>query len=261
MNIVYDDPVIKEDTHMSIAISCNFSIRVEDQMYYDLVEGRKDILTLPYTKDSIFKGDFLTLSPKTASYEQMDFEIIGHVNTIEDKDGKPIEKKMRVTPIFKCESNQFSTIMQQCHFNLVYLHEMKKRIEEQIHSLDEQINYNHKCLDEKGSSINYAILCLNEKRQERSMLELMDFQSARSRYNVKLIDKDKLDSTINEFTTQIKITIQEYTDLKNETHILETQLNSSMELKQYISSQITSNRNEIMDYQNLIQTRNNEFPL
>lgn len=86
---------------MSLAIGFNFSISIEDQMYYDLVEGRNDILTLPYTKDSIFKGDFLTLSPKSAPYEKMGFEIIGHVNTIEDKDGKPIEKKMRVTPIFK----------------------------------------------------------------------------------------------------------------------------------------------------------------
>lgn len=99
--MVYDETVNKEDKHMSFAISCNFSISVEDEMYYDLVEGRNDILTLPYTKDSIFKGDFLTLSPKSAPYEKMGFEIIGHVNTIEDKDGKPIEKKMRVTPIFK----------------------------------------------------------------------------------------------------------------------------------------------------------------
>lgn len=34
-----------------------------------------------------------------------------------------------------------------------------------------------------------------------------------------------------------------------------------MELKQYIVSQITSNKNEIVDYQKLIQTRKNEFPL
>lgn len=161
--MVYDEPVNKEDKHMSLAIGFNFSIIVEDQMYYDLVEGRNDILTLPYTKDSIFKGDFLTLSPKCANYEQMNFEIIGHVNTIEDKDGKPIEKKMRVTPIFKCDSNKLSTIMQQCHFNLVYLNDMKKRIQEQIQSLDEQINYNHKCLSDRESTLNYTILCLNEK--------------------------------------------------------------------------------------------------
>lgn len=111
---------------MSLAIGFNFSISVEDQMYYGLVEERNDILTLPYTKDSIFKGDFLTLSPKSAPYEKKSFEIIGHVNTIEDKDGKPIEKKMRVTPIFECDSNQFSKLMQQCHLNLVYLNDMKK---------------------------------------------------------------------------------------------------------------------------------------
>lgn len=259
--MVYDEPVNKEDKHMSLAIRFNFSIIVEDQMYYDLVEGRNDILTLPYTKDSIFKGDFLTLSPKCANYEQMNFEIIGHVNTIEDKDGKPIEKKMRVTPIFKCDSNKLSTIMQQCHFNLVYLNDMKKRIQEQIQSLDEQINYNHKCLSDRESTLNYTILCLNEKRQELCMHELMDSQSVLSRYNVKLTDKEKLETTINDLTAQINKEVQEYKDLKSETNTLETQLKSSMELKQYISSQITSNKNDIVDYQKLIQTRNNEFPL
>ena len=34
-----------------------------------------------------------------------------------------------------------------------------------------------------------------------------------------------------------------------------------MELKQYIVSQITSNKNEIVNYRKLIQTRNDEFPL
>lgn len=259
--MVYDEPVNKEDKHMSLAIGFNFSIIVEDQMYYDLVEGRNDILTLPYTKNSIFKGDFLTLSPKCANYEQTNFEIIGHVNTIEDKDGKPIEKKMRVTPIFKCDSNKLSTIMQQCHFNLVYLNDMKKRIQEQIQSLDEQINYNHKCLSDRESTLNYTILCLNEKRQELCMHELMDSQSVLSRYNVKLTDKEKLETTINDLTAQINKEVQEYKDLKSETNTLETQLKSSMELKQYISSQITSNKNDIVDYQKLIQTRNNEFPL
>lgn len=252
--MVYDEPVNKEDKHMSLAIGFNFSIIVEDQMYYDLVEGRNHILTLPYTKDYIFKGDFLTLSPKSANYEQMNFEIIGHVNTIEDKDGKPIEKKMRVTPIFKCDSNKLSTIMQQCHFNLVYLNEMKKRIEEQIQSLDEQINYNHKCLSDRESTLNYSILCLNEKRQELSMHELMDSQSVLSRYNVKLTDKEKLETTINDLTAQINKEVQEYKDLKSKTNTLETQLKSSMELKQYIVSQITSNKNEIVNYQKLIQT-------
>lgn len=252
--MVYDEPVNKEDKHMSLAIRFNFSIIVEDQMYYDLVEGRNDILTLPYTKDSIFKGDFLTLSPKCANYEQMNFEIIGHVNTIEDKDGKPIEKKMRVTPIFKCDSNKLSTIMQQCHFNLVYLNDMKKRIQEQIQSLDEQINYNHKCLSDRESTLNYTILCLNEKRQELCMHELMDSQSVLSRYNVKLTDKEKLETTINDLTAQINKEVQEYKDLKSKTNTLETQLKSSMELKQYIVSQITSNKNEIVNYQKLIQT-------
>ena len=61
--MVYDEPVNKEDKHMSLAIGFNFSIIVEDQMYYDLVEGRNDILTLPYTKDSIFMRRFFnTLS-------------------------------------------------------------------------------------------------------------------------------------------------------------------------------------------------------
>lgn len=259
--MVYDEPVNKEDKHMSLAIGFNFSISVEDQMYYGLVEGRNDILTLSYTKDSIFKGDFLTLSPKSASYEQMSFEIIGHVNTIEDKNGKPIEKKMRVTPIFKCDSNRFSKLMQKCHFKLVYLNEMKKRIQEQIQSLDEQVNYNHKCLSDWESTLNYTILCLNEKRQELSMQELMDSQSALSRYNVKLTDKEKLETKINELTAQINKEVLEYKDLNSETNTLETQLKSSMELKQYIVSQITSNKNEIMDYQKLIQTRNNEFPI
>ncbi|MBD8957736.1 MAG: hypothetical protein EGQ83_04650 [Holdemanella biformis] len=145
--------------------------------------------------------------------------------------------------------------------SLVYLNEMKKRIQEQIQSLDEQINYNHKCLSDRESTLNYSILCLNEKRQELSMQELMDSQSALSRYNVKLTDKEELETKINELTTQIKKDVQEYKDLKSETNTLETQLKSSMELKQYIVSQITSNKNEIVDYQKLIRTRNNEFPL
>ena len=134
---------------------------------------------------------------------------------------------------------------------------MKKRIQEQIQSLDEQVNYNHKCLSDRESTLNYTIICLNEKRQELSMQELMDSQSALSRYNVKLTDKEKLETTINGLTAQIKKDVQEYKDLKNETNTLETQLKSSIELKQYIVSQITSNKNEIVDYQKLIQTRNN----
>lgn len=138
---------------------------------------------------------------------------------------------------------------------------MKKRIQEQIQSLDEQVNYNHKCLSDRESTLNYSILCLNEKRQELSMQELMDSQSALSRYNVTLKDKAKLETTINDLTAQIKNEVQEYKDLKSKTNTLETQLKSSMELKQYIVSQITSNKNEIVDYQKLIQTRNDEFPL
>lgn len=138
---------------------------------------------------------------------------------------------------------------------------MKKRIQEQIQSLDEQVNYNHKCISNRESTLNYSILCLNEKRQELSMQELMDSQSVLSRYNVKLTDKVKLETTINDLTAQIQKDVQEYKDLKNETNTLEAQLKSSMELKQYIVSQITSNKNEIVDYQKLIQTRKNEFPL
>lgn len=137
---------------------------------------------------------------------------------------------------------------------------MKKRIQEQIQSLDEQVNYNHKCLSDRESTLNYSILCLNEKRQELSMQELMDSQSVLSRYNVKLTDKEKLETTINDLTAQIQKDVQEYKDLKSETNTLEAQLKSSMGLKQYIVSQITSNRNEIVDYQKLIQTRKNEFP-
>lgn len=138
---------------------------------------------------------------------------------------------------------------------------MKKRIQEQIQSLDEQVNYNHKCISNRESTLNYSILCLNEKRQELSMQELMDSQSVLSRYNVKLTDKVKLETTINDLTAQIQKDVQEYKDLKSETNTLEAQLKSSMELKQYIVSQITSNKNEIVDYQKLIQTRKNEFPL
>lgn len=86
------------------------------------------------------------------------------------------------------------------------------------------------------------------------MHELMDSQSVLSRYNVKLTDKEKLETTINDLTAQINKEVQEYKDLKSETNTLETQLKSSMELKQYIVSQITSNKNEIVNYQKLIQT-------
>ena len=40
---------------MTLIIGYNFRITIEDQMYCDLVEGTTDILTIPFTKDSIFK--------------------------------------------------------------------------------------------------------------------------------------------------------------------------------------------------------------
>ena len=87
---------------------------------------------------------------------------------------------------------------------------MKKRIEEQIKSLDEQVNYNHRCLSDRKSTLNYTMICLNEKRQELSMQELMDSQSALSRNNVKLTDKAKLETTIKDLTAQINKEVQEY---------------------------------------------------
>lgn len=70
---------------MTLIIGYNFKITIEDQMYCDLVEGTTDILTIPFTKDSIFKGDFLTLSPCTNPNKHADFEIIGHVTSVKDK--------------------------------------------------------------------------------------------------------------------------------------------------------------------------------
>lgn len=92
---------------------------------------------------------------------------------------------------------------------------MIKRIQEQIQSLDEQVNYNHKCLSDRESTLNYTILCLNENRLELCMQELMDSQYALSRYNVKLTDKEKLETTINDLTAQVQKDVQEYKDLKS----------------------------------------------
>lgn len=75
-------------------------------MYCDLVEGTTDILTIPFTKDSIFKGDFLTLSPCTNPNKHAYFEIIGHVTSVEDKNGTPIKKAMLVKQIVDVSSAQ-----------------------------------------------------------------------------------------------------------------------------------------------------------
>ena len=109
---------------MTLVIGYNFRIPVQETMYFDLIDGKTDILSIPYTKDDIFKGDFLTLYPKTDSLLQTDFEIIGHVNTIEDENGNPIKKVMRVMPLIETQKNgEFESLNQSskaCYLNIKY---------------------------------------------------------------------------------------------------------------------------------------------
>ena len=102
-------------------------------MYFDLIDGKTDILSIPYTKDDIFKGDFLTLYPKTDSLLQTDFEIIGHVTSVEDKNGTPIKKTMRVKQIVN-DSNK-DVLSSQNHMK--YLKAVDKRIDHKIQKLGE----------------------------------------------------------------------------------------------------------------------------
>ena len=43
---------------MTLVIGYNFRIPVQETMYFDLIEGKTDILTIPYTKDEILREIF-----------------------------------------------------------------------------------------------------------------------------------------------------------------------------------------------------------
>ena len=47
---------------MTLVIGYNFRIPVQETMYFDLIDGKTDILSIPYTKDDIFKDKLLNVN-------------------------------------------------------------------------------------------------------------------------------------------------------------------------------------------------------
>lgn len=152
---------------MTLIIGYNFRIIIEDQMYCDLVEGTTDILTIPFTKDSIFKGDFLTLSPCSNPNKHADFEIIGHVTSVEDKNGTPIKKTMRVKQIVN-DSNK-DVLSSQNHMK--YLKAVDKRIDHKLQKLGDQIRSNLMTIEEHDRRIDNYNYQMSELMNENKTLK------------------------------------------------------------------------------------------
>lgn len=185
---------------MTLVIGYNFRIPVQETMYFDLIEGKTDILTIPYTKDEIFKGDFLTLYPETDTLLQTDFEIIGHVNTIEDENGNPIKKVMRVMPLIETPRNgELESLNQSskaCYLNIKYLEDMLNVIHQKIDYLDNDLHYKDIQIMDKQKDIDYSVLCIYETQQKIDMQMLMDAPTVFSKYRVNLEDMVTLQERI-----------------------------------------------------------------
>ena len=221
---------------MTLIIGYNFRIIIEDQMYCDLVEGTTDILTIPFTKDSIFKGDFLTLSPCTNPNKHTDFEIIGHVTSVKDKNGTPIKKTMRVKQIVD-DSNEDVSSAQN---HMKYLKAVDKRIDHKLQKLDGRIKSN--------------LMTIEECRRE--MLDLMNAQEAFEKFKVDLDDEYHLGMAIEEHDTCIDNYNYQMSELMNENKTLEKEMDDLNHLKQYISNEIRSCEDEINQYSFTTQPRN-----
>ena len=169
---------------MSLIIGYNFSITIEDQMYCDLIEGTTDILTIPFTKDSIFKGDFLTLSPISNPNKHADFEIIGHVRSVEDKNGTPIKKTMRVKQIVDDSNENVSSA--QNHMN--YLKAVDKKIDHKLQKLGDKIKSNLITIEEKQRLLNVTNAFLHDLECRREMLDIMNAHEAFEKFKIKLDD-------------------------------------------------------------------------
>ena len=226
---------------MTLIIGYNFRIIIEDQMYCDLVEGTTDILTIPFTKDSIFKGDFLTLSPCSNPNKHADFEIIGHVTSVEDKNGTPIKKTMRVKQIVN-DSNK-DVLSSQNHMK--YLKAVDKRIDHKIQKLGDQIRSNLMTIEEKQRLLDVTNAFLYNLQCRRDMLNFMDDKEAFEKFKVELDNEDQLRSTIKEHQTRINQYDSLIRDLEIENDTLEKKMDDLEELKRYISNEIQLCEDEI----------------
>lgn len=250
---------------MTLVIGYNFRIPVQETMYFDLIEGKTDILTIPYTKDEIFKGDFLTLYPETDTLLQTDFEIIGHVNTIEDENGNPIKKVMRVMPLFETQRNgELESLNQSskaCYLNIKYLEDMLNVIHQKIDYLDNDLHYTDIQIMDKQKDIDYSVLCIYETQQKIDMQMLMDAPTVFDKYKVNLEDMVKLQERKNSFDQQLNQERLELESLRKEAKEKSNELNRYRNLEQYVENQLSSNKTAICEYQHIKKSRNTQKPL
>lgn len=250
---------------MTLVIGYNFRIPVQETMYFDLIEGKTDILTIPYTKDEIFKGDFLTLYPETDTLLQTDFEIIGHVNTIEDENGNPIKKVMRVMPLIETQRNgELESLNQSskaCYLNIKYLEDMLNVIHQKIDYLDNDLHYTDIQIMDKQKGIDYSVLCIYETQQKIDMQMLMDAPTVFSKYRVNLEDMVKLQERKNSFDQQLNQERLELESLRKEAKEKSNELDRYRNLKQYVENQLSSNKTAICEYQHIKKSRNTQKPL
>lgn len=250
---------------MTLVIGYNFRIPVQETMYFDLIEGKTDILTIPYTKDKIFKGDFLTLYPETDMLLQTDFEIIGHVNTIEDENGNPIKKVMRVMPLIETQRNgELESLNQSskaCYLNIKYLEDMLNVIHQKIDYLDNDLHYTDIQIMDKQKDIDYSVLCIYETQQKIDMQMLMDAPTVFDKYKVNLEDMVKLQERKNSFDQQLNQERLELESLRKEAREKSNELDRYRNLKQYVENQLSSNKTAISEYQHIKKSRNTQKPL
>lgn len=239
---------------MTLIIGYNFRITIEDQMYYDLVEGTTDILTIPFTKDSIFKGDFLTLSPISNPNKHTDFEIIGHVTSVEDKNGTPIKKTMRVKQIVDDSNENVSSA--QNHMN--YLKAVDKKIDHKLQKLGDKIKSNLITIEEKQRLLNVTNAFLHDLECRREMLDIMNAHEAFEKFKIKLDDKYHLGMAIDEHDKRIDDFNYQMSELMKENNTLEKEMDDLNHLKQYISNEIQACEDEINSYSFTTQSRTNQ---
>lgn len=250
---------------MTLVIGYNFRIPVQETMYFDLIEGKTDILTIPYTKDEIFKGDFLTLYPETDILLQTDFEIIGHVNTIEDENGNPIKKVMRVMPLIETQRNgELESLNQSSkasYLNIKYLEDILNVIHQKIDYLDNDLHYTDIQIMDKQKDIDYSVLCIFETQQKIDMQMLMDAPTVFDKYKVNLEDMVKLQERKNSFDQQLNQERLELESLRKEAKEKSNELDRYRNLKQYVENQLSSNKTAICEYQHIKKSRNTQKPL
>ena len=250
---------------MTLVIGYNFRIPVQETMYFDLIEGKTDILTIPYTKDEIFKGDFLTLYPETDTLLQTDFEIIGHVNTIEDENGNTIKKVMRVMPLIETQRNgELESLNQSskaCYLKIKYLEDMLNVIHQKIDYLDNDLHYTDIQIMDKQKDIDYSVLCIYETQQKIDMQMLMDAPTVFDKYKVNLEDMVKLQERKNSFDQQLNQERLELENLRKKAKEKSNELDRYRNLKQYVENQLSSNKTAICEYQHIKKSRNTQKPL